>query len=85
VSFEGYLNAKLLVAILQRMGPNPQRADLARATLGMGDFDLGLGQPLAFVGPDDRRQASDQVYYTVVKDGRFVPLHDGDWDAWVKQ
>ena len=85
VSLEGYLNAKIFVAILKRMGANPRRADLAQATLGMGDFDLGLGQPLSFGGPDDRRQASDQVYYAVVKDGRFVPLHDGEWEAWVKR
>jgi hypothetical protein len=31
-----------------------------------------------------RRQASDKVYYTVVRDGRFVPLGDGEWEAWAK-
>jgi ABC-type branched-subunit amino acid transport system substrate-binding protein len=84
VSFEGYLDAKMFVAILQRMGANPKRSDLAHAALSMGTFDLGLGQPLSLGGPDDRRQASDQVYYSVVKDGRFVPLHDGEWEAWLK-
>jgi ABC-type branched-subunit amino acid transport system substrate-binding protein len=85
VSFEGYLNARMLVAILQRMGPDPQRADLARAALATGEFDLGLGQKLSFGGATARRQASDQVYYTVVQDGRFVPLQDGDWEAWSKR
>jgi branched-chain amino acid transport system substrate-binding protein len=85
VSFEGYLNAKMFVAILQRMGANPQRSDLEHVALTMGDFDLGLGQPLSFDGATDRRQASDQVYYAVVRDGQFVPLHDGDWEAWVKR
>jgi hypothetical protein len=75
----------MFVAILQRMGANPRRADLAQAALSMGNVDLGLGQPLSLGGPDDRRQDSDQVYYTVVKDGRFVPLHDGEWEAWVKR
>lgn len=84
ISLEGYLNAKLLVAILQRMGGDPKRADLAPTVLAMGDFDLGMGQPLSFGGDTGRRQASDKVYYAVVKDGRFVPFGDGEWKAWAK-
>jgi branched-chain amino acid transport system substrate-binding protein len=85
ISLEGYLNAKLFMAILQRMGADPRRADLAATVLAMGDFDLGIGQPLSFGGDTARRQASDQVYYTVVKDGRFVPFRDGEWEAWAKR
>src|SRR5439155_25226907 len=33
ISLEGYLNAKLFVAILQRMGLGPRRADLAHTVL----------------------------------------------------
>ncbi len=84
ISLEGYLNAKLFVGILQRMGGDPRRADLAQTVLDMGDFDLGMGQPLSFGGPTGRRQASDKVYYTVVRDGRFVPFRDGEWEAWAK-
>jgi branched-chain amino acid transport system substrate-binding protein len=85
VSFEGYLNAKMFVAILERMGANPRRSDLAQAAMTTGDFDLGLRQPLSFGGPADRRQALDEVYYAVVRDGQFVPLHDSEWEAWVKR
>ena len=85
ISLEGYLNAKLFTAILQRMGADPRRADLAATVLAMGDFDLGLGQPLSFGGETARRQASDKVYYTVVRDGRFMPLGDGEWGAWAKR
>jgi len=84
ISLEGYLNAKLFTAILQRMGADPRRADLAATVLAMGDFDLGMGQPLSFGGETTRRQASDKVYYTVIRDGRFVPLGDGEWEAWAK-
>jgi len=84
ISLEGYLNAKLFTAILQRMGADPRRADLAATVLAMGDFDLGMGQPLSFGGETARRQASDKVYYTVIRDGRFVPLGDGEWEAWAK-
>jgi len=85
ISLEGYLNAKLFTAILQRMGADPRRADLAATVLAMGDFDLGMGQPLSFGGETTRRQASDKVYYTVIRDGRFVPLGDGEWEAWAKR
>jgi ABC-type branched-subunit amino acid transport system substrate-binding protein len=85
ISLEGYLNAKMFVAILQRMGVNPERSDLAHAALSMGDFDLGLGQKLSFGGPMDGRQASDHIYYTVVRRGQLVSLQDDEWEAWVKQ
>ena len=85
ISLEGYLNAKLFTAILQRMGADPRRADLAATVLAMGDFDLGMGQPLSFGGETARRQASDKVYFTVIRDGRFVPLGDGEWEAWAKR
>jgi branched-chain amino acid transport system substrate-binding protein len=85
ISLEGYLDAKLFVAILQRMGPDPRRADLAQTVLTIGDFDLGIEQPLSFGGATGRRQASDQVYYTVVRDGHFVPFREGEWEAWTKR
>jgi branched-chain amino acid transport system substrate-binding protein len=85
ISLEGYLNAKLFMAILQRMGADPRRADLAATVLAMGNFDLGMGQALSFGGETARRQASDKVYYTVVRDGRFVPFRDGEWEAWAKR
>ncbi len=85
ISLEGYLNAKLFVAMLQQMGADPRRADLAQTVLTMGDFDLGMGQSLSFGGDMARRQASDKVYYTVVRDGRFVPFRDGEWEAWAKR
>lgn len=85
VSVEGYLNARMFVAILQRMGADPQRSDLAQAALTMGELDLGLGQKLSFGGATGRHQASDEVYFTVVQDGQFVPLQDGEWEAWLKR
>ena len=84
ISLEGYLDAKLLVMILRRMGPVPQRARLAGTVIGLGDFDLGTGEILSFGGTTGRRQASDQIYYTVVKDGRFVSFRDSEWEAWAE-
>jgi len=84
ISLEGYLDAKLLVMILRRMGHVPQRAGLAAAVMGLGGFDLGMRQTCSFGGSTGRRQASDQIYYTVVKDGRFVSFRESEWEAWAK-
>jgi ABC-type branched-subunit amino acid transport system substrate-binding protein len=83
-SLEGYLDAKLLVMIVRRMGRAPQRTGLDAAAMGLGDFDLGMGQTFSFGGSTGRRQASDQIYYTVAKDGRSVPFRDSEWEAWEK-
>jgi ABC-type branched-subunit amino acid transport system substrate-binding protein len=78
VSLEGFLNAKLLVEILDKMGPPFDRKRLREATESIHDLDLGIGVTVSFAG--DRHQALDRVYYTVVKDGRFEPLKD--WERW---
>lgn len=85
ISLEGYLDAKLFVEILRRMGAAPRRAELLDTVMAMGEFDLGMGQALSFGGTNGRRQASDQVYYTVVRDGRFVPFRDSQWEAWAER
>jgi len=80
VSLEGFLNAKLLGEILKRLGDHPIRAQISPTVESIRDFDLGMGQPISFGA--QRHQGSDAVYYTTVKDGRFVPLHD--WKEWSK-
>ncbi len=74
VSLEGFLDAKLLVEILRRLGDNPSRRGLEEAVFTIRDFDLGIGEPVSF-GPD-RRQGLQRVYHTVVDKGRFVTLDD---------
>jgi ABC-type branched-subunit amino acid transport system substrate-binding protein len=80
VSLEGFLNAKLLVEVLNQMGPPFDRKRLKEATEAIRDLDLGIGVTLSF-GPD-RHQAIDRVYYTFVQDGRFETL--ADWKRWRK-
>ena len=72
VSLEGFINAKLMVEILRRLGDKPERSQLERAVFTVQDFDLGIGERVSF-GPG-RRQGLQQVYYTVVEKGRFVTL-----------
>ncbi len=72
VSLEGFLNAKLMVEILRRLGDQPDRDKLEDAVFTIRDFDIGIAERVSF-GPD-RRQGLQQVYYTVVEADRFVTL-----------
>jgi branched-chain amino acid transport system substrate-binding protein len=80
VGLEGFLNAKLVVAILKKMSPPLQRSHLKQAAESIADLDLGIGIPVSFRA--DQHQAIDHVYYTVVRDGRFESL--ADWQRWRK-
>ena len=74
VSLEGFLNARLMVEILGRLGDRPERGNLESAVFSVKDFDLGIGESVSF--SIDRRQGLDRVYYTVVDGGRFVTLDE---------
>jgi ABC-type branched-subunit amino acid transport system substrate-binding protein len=80
VSLEGFLNAKLLVEVLKRMGAHPERAKIEDTVAGIDGFELGMGRPVSFAG--QRNQGSDAIYYTTVENGRFVPIRD--WKVWHK-
>jgi ABC-type branched-subunit amino acid transport system substrate-binding protein len=80
VSLEGFLNAKLLVAILEKMEPPLDRIHLKKAAESIKNLDLGIGVPIVLHA--DRHQAIDQVYFTEVRDGRFEPLES--WKRWQK-
>jgi ABC-type branched-subunit amino acid transport system substrate-binding protein len=80
VSFEGFLDAKLLVAILKKTGPPITRDRLRQAAESLEALDLGIGEPISFRA--DRHQGLDRVYYTVVQDGKYVTL--SDWSRWQK-
>jgi len=80
VSLEGFLNAKLLVEVLKRMGPSPQRAHIVSTIEQLSNIELGMGTPVSF--SRERNQGSDAIYYTTVRDGRFVPITN--WQEWRK-
>jgi branched-chain amino acid transport system substrate-binding protein len=75
VSFEGFLNAKLLVEVLKRMGPGPTKSRIKEIVESIHSADLGIDAPASF-GPH-KHQGLDKVYYTTMKGDRFVPLSDG--------
>jgi ABC-type branched-subunit amino acid transport system substrate-binding protein len=80
ISLEGYLNARLLVEILRRMGPDLRRERIKESVESITDLDLGIDATVSF-GPD-KHQALDRVYYTVASKGRFVTLED--WKVWAR-
>lgn len=69
VSFEGYLSGRLAAAALQRVGPNPTRADMLRVINEIGRFDISGS--IITVGAKSR-EAPSKVFLTVIKaDGSF--------------
>jgi ABC-type branched-subunit amino acid transport system substrate-binding protein len=80
VSFEGFLNAKVLVEILKRLGPDPKKKRIKTVVESIDKLDLGIEVPVSF-GPR-RHQGLDSVYFTAAENGQFVPLKD--WTRWSK-
>jgi hypothetical protein len=80
VSFEGFLNAKLLVDILKRMGPGPKKSRIKEVVEKINNADLGIDTRISF-GPN-KHQGLDKIYYTSLEEDRFVPVRD--WKRWKK-
>lgn len=76
VSFEGYLDAKVMAEILHRAGNNPDRRALREAADSLKRFPIGLGPDVTVsLGPGPFR-GLNKVYLTVIRDGKFVALAD---------
>ncbi|UZP68565.1 ABC transporter substrate-binding protein [Desulfovibrio mangrovi] len=78
VSFEGYLNARLVVEMLRRMGPQPKRADIPAVMEGMDSLNLGLDVPVSF--SPDRHQGLDRVYFMMLTGDMHMPVRN--WERW---
>jgi branched-chain amino acid transport system substrate-binding protein len=72
VSLEGYLVGRLVIAALDKVGPQPTREGLIKTIKDTGKFDIG-GLTMTF-GPS-KNEGLDQVFLTVVQsDGSFKPV-----------
>jgi ABC-type branched-subunit amino acid transport system substrate-binding protein len=80
ISLEGYINARVIVEGLRRMGANANRPGFRQALESLRGLDLGIGAPLTFTS--ERHQGLDSVYFTRVDGERWVPV--ADWSAAVK-
>ncbi|WP_252855664.1 ABC transporter substrate-binding protein [Aeoliella straminimaris] len=71
-SLEGYLSMQVLLAGLRTIEGPLDREAIVESLENLGDFDIGLREPLSF-SPQDH-QASHQVWPTVIRDGRVCPV-----------
>lgn len=76
VSFEGFVDAMVMVEGLKRAGRDLTREKLIDAIESIRDFDMGLGPQLKLdYGPNDHK-GFHEVYYTAVKNGQAVAFTD---------
>jgi len=78
VSFEGFLNAKVLVEILRRMGNNLEKSRIKEVVENINNLDIGIDEKVSF-GPN-KHQGLNKVYFTTYEKGRFVPIKE--WNRW---
>ncbi len=71
-TLEGYIAARILLAALETIPGQPTREAVVDALEGLGQFDLGLGEPLK-LGRQDH-QACHHVWPTILQDGAFAPF-----------
>jgi ABC-type branched-subunit amino acid transport system substrate-binding protein len=81
VSLEGFLNARLMVEILRRMGDDISRPRFREVLEGLSGLDLGVGELVTF-GPNDN-QGLEQVYFNRIENGEYVALED--WSEWLAE
>jgi ABC-type branched-subunit amino acid transport system substrate-binding protein len=72
VSLEGYLVGRLVIAALDKAGPQPTREGLIKTIKDAGKLDIG-GLTMTF-GPS-KNEGLDEVFLTVIQpDGSFKPV-----------
>jgi branched-chain amino acid transport system substrate-binding protein len=79
---EGYIAARILTLALGKIQGLPTREAVVDALEGLGQFDLGLGEPLHLSRTE--HQASHRVWPTLLKEGRFVPFQWSDLKTLLK-
>jgi ABC-type branched-subunit amino acid transport system substrate-binding protein len=73
VSFEGYVDANVLIAALQRNGPQLDTEKLVGTLENLHDLDVGLGTPVSFSGSE--HQGVHKVWGTQLdSNGHYQPL-----------
>jgi ABC-type branched-subunit amino acid transport system substrate-binding protein len=79
---EGYIAARILTLALKKIPGAPTREGIIDALEGLGDFDIGLGEPLHLSRTE--HQASHRVWPTLLTGGRFTPFQWADVPTLVK-
>ena len=71
-SLEGYITTRIFLEGLHNIEGPLTREAVVTALEQLGDFDIGLGEPL-HLSPDDH-QACHRVWPTVIKNGEVIPF-----------
>ena len=82
-SLEGYIAARIFIYALKHMKGQPTREAIVHALEGLGDLDIGLGEPL-HLSPT-QHQASHRVWPTILRNGKFVSFHWQDLEKVINQ
>ena len=73
VSFEGYIDGKIMIEALKRAGPSPDSEKLVDTMEAIHDLEIGLGVPVSF-GQNDH-QAIHKIWGTKLDaTGRYQPV-----------
>jgi branched-chain amino acid transport system substrate-binding protein len=73
VSLEGYVDAKVLIAALQRNGPQLDTERIVATLEDLHDLDIGLGTPVTF-SPSEH-QGVHKVWGTQLdSNGHYQPI-----------
>ena len=81
-SLEGYIASRIFTKALENIKGKPDRENVIDALESLGNFDIGLGQPLQLT--KDKHQASHRVWPTILRKGDFVPFQWKDIPAILK-
>jgi len=73
-SLEGYVIARIFCLALKSIESEPDREAIVNALEALGQFDIGLGEPLRIAC--DEHQACHRIWPTVLSDGRIITF---DW------
>lgn len=76
VSFEGFVDAMVMVEGLKRAGRDLTREKLITAIESIKNLDMGLGPQLKLTYGSDDHKGFDTVYSTAVRGGRAVAFTD---------
>jgi branched-chain amino acid transport system substrate-binding protein len=76
VSFEGFVDAMVIVEGLKRAGPNLTREKFISGIESIHEQNVGLGQKFLLDYGPNRHNGFDSVYATVVRSGRAVAITD---------
>ncbi|MFP5213700.1 MAG: ABC transporter substrate-binding protein [Acidobacteriota bacterium] len=71
-SLEGYIVMRILLRAMASIQGEVSRESVVDALERLGDFDLGLGEPLR-LSPEDH-QACHRVWPTVIRKGKAIPF-----------